>query len=80
MTGLAGSPPDSVTIRDVSSAAATNQTALIVNTPSANPAHWSKIKRAICVHTLESYLQRMPKKNIEDTVQRILYPVRDLRL
>jgi len=80
VTGLAGSPPDSVTVRDVSSAAATNQTALIVNTPSANPAHWSKIKRAICVHTLESYLQRMPKKNIEDTVQRILYPVRDLRL
>jgi len=80
VTGLAGSPPDSVTVRELSTAAVSDQAALIVNTPSANPAHWSKIKRAICVHTLESYLQRMPKKNIEDTVQRILYPVRDLRL
>lgn len=80
VTSLVSSPPDGARLRDVATSAVSGQTSLIVNTPSANPAHWPKIKRAICVYTLESYLKRMPTQQIENTVQNILYPVRDLRL
>lgn len=79
ITGLWGSPPHSAVLRSASAAAVTDGTSLIVNTPSAKPGHWSKIRRAICVHTLESYLSRLPRVEVEDTVQKILYPVRDLR-
>lgn len=80
VTGLTGSPPDGgAIIRDAASTAVEDQVSLIVNTPSANVAHWAKIKRAICTMTLQSYLGRIPRQEIEDTVQKILYPVRDLR-
>lgn len=79
VTGLAGSPPAGATLRDVATTTVAGELSLIVNTPSAKPGHWSKIRRAICVHTLESYLKRLPTVQIEDTVQKILYPVRDLR-
>jgi hypothetical protein len=74
------SPPGAgATFRDQASAAVTNVTGLIVNNPNAQPGHWEKIKRAIKVYTVGAYENRMPMKNVEDTVERILYPVRDLR-
>lgn len=58
---------------------ATSVNALLVNAAAGIPGHWAKIRRAIKVMTLSGYENRLPRKEIEDTVQKILYPVRDLR-
>ncbi len=72
------SPPGATaTLRCAGATEVSDVMGLLVN--YGNPAHWYKIKRAIKVHTLNSYYQRMPRKEIEDSVQKILYPVRDLR-
>ena len=79
--GLTGSPPDGgATLRDVAGTAVSNALSLLVNTSNVNPAHWGKIKRAICMLTLDAYLKRLSSVDLNDKVQKILYPVRDLRL
>jgi hypothetical protein len=67
------------TLRDQAATAVGGGNALLVNAAAGIAGHWSKIRRAIKVMTLDSYENRLPRKKIEDTVERILYPARDLR-
>jgi hypothetical protein len=77
LSAVTGAPASTATLRDASGTAVNGVTALLVN--AGIPAHWPKIKRGIKVMTFDSYYRRSPRAQTEDTVQRILYPVRDLR-
>jgi hypothetical protein len=66
-------------LRDKSNTAVSSVTALLANNPNSRPQDWPRIQRAIKVYTLGAYENRLPMKQVEDTVQRILYPMRDLR-
>lgn len=68
------------TLRDAATTTVPAATALLVNAAAAKPGHWAKIRRAIKIYTLDAYEKRLPRQEIEDTVQKILYPVRDARL
>lgn len=67
------------TLRDKTGAAVTAATALLVNAPSANPAHWELIKTAIKFWVSGKFNSRLPMKEVENTAQMILWPTRDLR-
>lgn len=75
LTAVSGS---TATMRDGAQQVVSGVTGLLVN--QGKPDQWYKIRRAIKVMTLDGYEKRMPRKEIEDTVQKILYPVRDLRM
>lgn len=74
---IAGS---SATLRDKAGASVSGVTSILVNTPSAKPGHWAKIRRAIKVHTNNGYWKRLPQQEIENSLERMLGPVRDIRL
>lgn len=59
--------------------AVTDQMSLIVNTPSAKQGHWQKFRRGIKMLVHDGHDNRLPRKEMEDRVMRMLYPCRDLR-
>lgn len=64
--------------RDPSSAAVTNATALLINMPSANPAHWEIFKGAIKLRTTQLYENRVlgGSRLSTDDIKDILYLTR----
>lgn len=77
ISAVANPPASTATIR---TAAATPVTAtgLLVNV--GKPGQWTKVKLAIKVAAFDSYYKRGSRKETEDRITRILYPVRDGRL
>jgi hypothetical protein len=75
------SPPDSNAIlRDPAAQGYSNQTALLVNAPSGNPAHWGLIKSGIKMLVNRWFDIRMADENdIPAQVKAVLAPVRDFR-
>jgi hypothetical protein len=68
------------TTRDVSATAVTTVTALLVNSPNANPSHWEMFKTAIKLLVAHWYENRVPdESDIPMSVKAILWPTRDLR-
>lgn len=82
LNSIVQSVGSTVNLRDAASTTVESSegvNALLVNASAGIPVHWAKIRRAIKVMTLGSYENRLPRKEIEDTVQKILWPLRDLR-
>ncbi len=68
------------TTRDASYNGVTAATALLVNTPSANPSHWEMFKAGIKLLTAHWYENRVPdESSIPMSVKAVLWPARDLR-
>lgn len=75
-------PPDvNAVLRDAPpSGGFTNQTALLVNAPNANPAHWELLRGGIKMLTECWFEKRVPDDaNIPRGVKAIVSPARDLR-
>lgn len=77
LSGISSPPDSTASLRDAASVEVDSVTGLLVN--RGIPGHWAKIKRAIKTLTLNGCDRRLPRKEVEDSVQRMLYPVRDLR-
>ena len=79
IAAVPGAPSASATLRDQATTATSDVTALLVNTPSANPAHWSMIKDAIKLYVAGRYEKRLPDAEVQESLNSVLWPVRDLR-
>jgi hypothetical protein len=77
IASVSNPPNANATLRDPAQIAVEDATCLLVN--AGIPGHWPKIKRGIKILTLSGYNQRLPRKEAEDSVEKLLYPVRDLR-
>ncbi|HXI88466.1 MAG TPA: hypothetical protein VNO24_00505 [Blastocatellia bacterium] len=72
-------PSGNGTARDAASTAVNGVTAILVNNPNANPGHWELIRNAIKLWVNGRYSQRLPDQDIQENVESLLWPVRDIR-
>lgn len=66
------------TLRDAASTAVSNGAALLVD--NGNADDWETIRGAIKSMTLGDYERRLPRKVIENSIDNMLWPIRDKRL